>query len=78
MRKPNIGMGLMARKDFPEIHFSRSVMAGDSLSDMRFGKRLGMRTVFISDDLKEIRSNPGLIDLSFPDLYSFAKSLLIL
>jgi D-glycero-D-manno-heptose 1,7-bisphosphate phosphatase len=76
MRKPNIGMGLLARKDFPDIHFTRSVMTGDSISDMRFGKRLGMLTVFISNDLKEIRSNPGLIDLAFPDLCSFAESLL--
>jgi histidinol-phosphate phosphatase family protein len=76
MRKPNIGMGLSARKDFPDIHFSRSVMAGDSLSDMRFGKRLGMHTVFISSDLHEIRNNPGLIDQAFPDLCTFADSLL--
>lgn len=75
MRKPNIGMGLLARKDFPDIHFSRSVMVGDSLSDMRFGKRLGMRTVFISQDMKEIRSNACLIDQAFPDLCAFAKSL---
>jgi histidinol-phosphate phosphatase family protein len=76
MRKPNIGMGLQARKDFPDIHFARSVMAGDSLSDMRFGKRLGMHTVFISNNLPEIRSNPGLIDQAFPDLCTFAESLL--
>jgi len=75
LRKPNIGMGLLARKDFPDIHFSRSVMVGDSLSDMRFGKRLGMQTVYISSNLNEIRSNPGLIDQAFPDLYTFAKSL---
>jgi len=76
MRKPNIGMGLLARKNYPDIHFSHSVMAGDSLSDMRFGKRLGMLTVFISNDLKAIRSYPGLIDQSFPDLCTFAESLL--
>jgi D-glycero-D-manno-heptose 1,7-bisphosphate phosphatase len=76
MRKPNIGMGLLARKDFPDIHFTRSVMTGDSISDMRFGKRLGMRTIFISNDLKQIRSYPGLIDQAFPDLCSFAQSLL--
>jgi histidinol-phosphate phosphatase family protein len=75
MRKPNIGMGLKAKRDFPDIHFSHSVMVGDSLSDMRFGKRLGMLTVFISTDLKEIRFNAGLIDQAFPDLCAFAKSL---
>lgn len=75
MRKPNIGMGLRARKDFPEIRFTNSVMVGDSISDMRFGKRLGMTTVFISDDLNEIRNNASLIDLAFPDLYTFSESL---
>ena len=75
MRKPNIGMGLQARKDFPDIRYAKSVMVGDSISDMRFGKRLGMVTVFISADLKEIRCNPGLIDQAFPDLYTFSESL---
>ena len=75
MRKPNIGMGLQARKDFPDIRYAKSVMVGDSISDMRFGKRLGMLTVLISDDLNEIRRNAGLIDQAFPDLYTFSKSL---
>jgi D-glycero-D-manno-heptose 1,7-bisphosphate phosphatase len=37
-RKPNIGMGLLAKQDFPEIEFSKSIMVGDSISDMEFGK----------------------------------------
>src|SRR5512138_3466318 len=50
MRKPNTGMALEAAQWFPEIEFGRSVMAGDSASDMRFGKNAGMKTVLISDD----------------------------
>ena len=46
-RKPNIGMALMAKNDFPDIDFERSVMIGDSKSDLEFGKRLNMKTVFI-------------------------------
>ena len=46
-RKPNTGMGLQAKKDFPEIEFTRSVMVGDSPSDMEFGQRLDMHTVYI-------------------------------
>jgi len=49
-RKPNTGMGLQARKDFPDIDFSRSYMVGDSPSDMEFGRRLGMNTVWIKKD----------------------------
>ena len=36
MRKPNIGMALKAKKDFPMINFKNSVMVGDSVSDMLF------------------------------------------
>jgi len=44
-RKPNIGMALQAKADFPDIDFSRSVMVGDSESDMEFGRRAGMKTI---------------------------------
>jgi len=46
-RKPNIGMAMMAKNDFPNIDFERSVMIGDSKSDIEFGKRLNMKTVLI-------------------------------
>ena len=47
-RKPNTGMALQAHEDFPDINFKKSVMVGNSLSDMEFGKRMGMHTVFIT------------------------------
>jgi histidinol-phosphate phosphatase family protein len=75
LRKPNIGMGLQARKDYPAIRFKHSIMVGDSLSDMLFGKRLKMITVFISSDQKAIAKSGHLIDFAFPDLVSFSKSL---
>lgn len=46
-RKPGTGMPLEAQKDFPEINFHRSVIVGDSNSDMEMGDRLGMIKVFI-------------------------------
>jgi len=75
MRKPNPGMALKARKQFPEINFKRSLMVGDSVTDMIFGKRVSMSTVYISDDQKIAKDNPKLINLHFPDLISFAKFL---
>ncbi len=75
-RKPNIGMALQSRKRFPEIRFRQSVMVGDSLSDMIFGKRLGMKTVFLSADLPHIRKGYKTINFVFPDLRSFAQELL--
>ena len=50
LRKPNIGMALAAQKDFPEIDFSKSIIVGDSESDMKFGENAGMVTIFISKE----------------------------
>ncbi|MES2587738.1 MAG: HAD-IIIA family hydrolase [Bacteroidota bacterium] len=47
MRKPNSGMALLAKKDFPTINFEKAVMVGDTDSDILFGKNLGMKTVRI-------------------------------
>ena len=47
-RKPLPVMGLKAKKDFPEIDFKKSIMVGDSISDMEFGRALGMFNVFIT------------------------------
>ncbi len=70
-RKPYPGMALKARKDFPEINFKRSVMVGDTISDMLFGKRLKMITVFIGTDKKLISENHTLINFAFPSLKQF-------
>jgi histidinol-phosphate phosphatase family protein len=75
MRKPNVGMALKARKQFPDIRFNHSLMAGDSLSDMIFGKRAGMKTVLISPNLEMAKSHPRQIDYLFPDLISLSHSI---
>lgn len=54
-RKPAPGMAYQAQKDFPEIDFSKSIMVGDSVSDMEFGCAVGMTNFFISE--KEIEVN---------------------
>lgn len=46
-RKPLSGLFEQAVGTFPEITADRSIMIGDSLSDIEFGRTLGMRTVFI-------------------------------
>lgn len=50
-RKPNPALALQAQADFPEVDFKKSVMVGDSISDIQFGQQLRMRTVLI--DTKE-------------------------
>ncbi len=47
LRKPGPAMAEMAKMEFPEIEFERSVMVGDTDSDILFGKNLGMKTVRI-------------------------------
>lgn len=49
-RKPRPGLFEQARADFPDIEAASSVMIGDSLSDVEFGRAVGMRTVFIDSE----------------------------
>lgn len=69
-RKPNHGMALQAQQDFPRVDFSRSVMVGDSMTDMEMGKKVGMLTVFISPGKNE----SPLIDRQFQGISEFSKS----
>jgi D-glycero-alpha-D-manno-heptose 1-phosphate guanylyltransferase len=74
-RKPNPGMARQAKIDFPGIDMSRSIMVGNNMSDMQFGRNAGMHTVFI----KSTRPDQALphpdIDLAFNSLSEFAKAL---
>jgi histidinol-phosphate phosphatase family protein len=70
-RKPGIGMALAAQKDYPEIDFKKSLIVGDSMSDIEFGRTAGMKTVYISD---ENRNDPK-IDFNFRSLNDFVISL---
>ena len=60
-RKPSPKMAFMAQHDFPEIDFEKSIMIGDSGSDIEFGKNAGMFTILIGDE--------------FESLLAFAKSI---
>lgn len=70
MRKPGIGMALQAKKDFPEIDFLKSVMVGDSRSDVEFGKTAGMKVVFVSQE-----ETVSAVDLQVLSLQDFASKL---
>jgi histidinol-phosphate phosphatase family protein len=73
-RKPNVGMGLMAKKANPEIRFKKSIMVGDSPGDMLFGKRLGMKTVFIGSLPAHFNAS-HLVDWRYDDLITFAHDI---
>ena len=75
-RKPNPGMGLQATKDFPNIDLSKSMMIGNTLSDMKFGRNLGVAlNIFLLTTRKDVDVNNVDIDLVFADLISVANAL---
>ncbi len=47
-RKPGIGMMLKAKQLFPDIQFEKSIVVGDSISDMIMADNAGAKKVFIS------------------------------
>jgi histidinol-phosphate phosphatase family domain/HAD-superfamily hydrolase, subfamily IIIA len=74
-RKPQVGMALRARKEFSSIRFKGSVMVGDASTDMYFGKRLGMQTIFLSGNISQARQYYKWIDKRFLSLIEYAKYL---
>jgi histidinol-phosphate phosphatase family protein len=69
-RKPGSSMAYQAKSDFPEIEFNKSIMVGDSISDIEFGKRLDMTTVFVG-----IHDIPHNADFVFDSLFDFTLHL---
>jgi D-glycero-alpha-D-manno-heptose 1-phosphate guanylyltransferase len=74
-RKPNPGMAVRAKNDFPGIILSRSIMVGNNLSDMQFGRNAGMYTVFVKTTNPAVKLPHPDIDLIFDTLADFAKAL---
>ena len=75
MRKPRPGMALKAKEEHPEIDFSKSVIAGNSTSDMEFGRAAGIATVFIDDKKGRNGHKDETMDLIFLTLKDFADHL---
>lgn len=75
-RKPNTGMGYQAKHDFPTINFQKSIMVGDSFSDIEFGWQLGMKTIFIEGKEEENERTANIpVDGRFENLWQFAQFL---
>ncbi|HVX52421.1 MAG TPA: HAD-IIIA family hydrolase [Chitinophagaceae bacterium] len=77
-RKPQPGMAYLAKADFPGIALEKSIMAGNRLSDMEFGKNAGMYTVFIATTHPETPFPHPLIDERFNSLAEFAGRLALI
>jgi histidinol-phosphate phosphatase family protein len=75
LRKPQPGMAHAAKLDLPEIDLARSVMVGNNLSDMVFGRNAGMYTAFLrTTNPDQLVPHPA-IDMVFNTLADFAKHL---
>ncbi len=70
-RKPNPKMGQQAKEEFPQIDFKKSIMVGDTDSDIQFGKNLGMKTVRI----KTIEPIKIEADYTCNSLNEFSKNI---
>lgn len=70
-RKPNTGMAMDAKNDFPAIDFAQSIMVGNNLSDMQFGRSMGMKTIFLHTTQGKINLPHDLIDEQYDSLASF-------
>jgi D-glycero-D-manno-heptose 1,7-bisphosphate phosphatase len=74
-RKPNPGMGLQAIKDFADIDVSKAIMVGNTLSDMGFGRNLGVKNIFLTTTRPEVDTSHQSIDAVYPSLIAFALDL---
>lgn len=74
-RKPNPGMAHQAKLAFPEIEFSCSVMIGNTISDMKFGRNIGAFTIFLPTTRPEVELNDPSIDAVFNSLHEAALHL---
>ena len=58
-RKPNTRMAFEAQEAFPNIDFQKSIMVGDTNTDILFGKKLGMYTVLVAS-IEKVKETPDL------------------
>ena len=74
-RKPNTGMALHAKQDFPVIEFTRSIMIGNNITDLQFGRSLGMKTILLTTTQPLENVDRSLYDFHFSSLYEAAVYL---
>jgi len=75
-RKPQPGMAYQAKEQFPMIQFNQSIMVGNRMSDMQFGRNAGLHTVFLATTHPETPFPDDQIDYRFSNLLEFTKALM--
>ena len=71
MRKPGVGMLLKAKEEFPAIDFKKSIMVGDSVSDMEMADKLQLQKIWIGENKKLYIGS----SFNYSDLLKFAETL---
>jgi D-glycero-D-manno-heptose 1,7-bisphosphate phosphatase len=74
-RKPNPGMALKAFEEFKDITPAKSIMVGNNISDMEFGRSAGMHTVLVHTTGTKVDDSNPLVDLQFNSLNEFTDAL---
>ncbi|MCP4552377.1 MAG: HAD family hydrolase [Bacteroidetes bacterium] len=74
-RKPQIGMAIRAKQDFPEIDFAKSIMVGDSISDMEFGINAGMINVLVAAEKSVEQKITKMAEVCVESLADFSQLL---
>jgi len=74
-RKPQPGMAFQAKDAFPSINFSKSLMVGNRMSDMEFGRNAGMHTVYLATTHPEAPFPDTKIDYRYDNLFQFAQAI---
>jgi histidinol-phosphate phosphatase family protein len=72
-RKPQPGMALAAKRDFPELMLTEAYMVGNNISDMEFGRNAGMKTVFLKTTKPHQPLPHPAVDADFDNLLTFAN-----
>ena len=74
-RKPNPGMILDAIKKYPAINPEQSIIVGNNISDMQFGRNAGVHTVLLTTTNVRVDLPHPLVDLQYNSLIEFANDL---
>ncbi len=77
MRKPNTGMALLAKEEYPDIDFDKSIMVGNNISDMLFGKQLNMKTILVENTITYDSLYATLIDTHCASLNTIPSLLIV-
>ena len=77
-RKPLPGLFEQAQAEFPNITAATSAIIGDSLSDIEFGRNLGMKTILVQNQERTPGAEEAgkLADMRFASLPQAVEALL--